>query len=68
MTQMPPNEGEISNQTSLAESGKVFVSFLRSCAIRLECQSKINKLFDMVPGNFEKGPDEKAVHLRVLQT
>ena len=63
---MPRNEGEISHQTALAGSAKVFVSFLGSFAncdqIRMySSKSKVNKRFDMVPGNFEKVPDDKAV-------
>ena len=49
------------------EGGKVFVIFLRSCAIRSEfkqeCKSKINKCFDIVPGDFEKVPYDKALPL-----
>ena len=49
------------------EGGKVFVIFLRSCAIRSEFkqeyESKMNKRFDIVPGNFEKVPDDKALPL-----
>ena len=63
MTQMPRNEGRSRIKQIWRESGKVFISFLRSCAIRSEFQSKRNKRFDMVPGNFEKVRDDKAVPL-----
>ena len=62
MTNMPRNEREASHQTALAGKREGIRHFLRSCAIR-ECQSKINKRFEMVPGNFEKVPDDKAVPL-----
>ena len=63
MTHMPRNEEETFHQKLWWESRKVFVIFLRSCAIRSECQSKINKRFDMVPGSFERVPDDNAVPL-----
>ena len=72
MTDIPRIGRETSHQTALAgkregvcrqESGKVFVIFLRSCVIRSECQSKINKRFGMVPCNFEKVSNDKAVPL-----
>ena len=49
------------------EGGKVFVIFRRSCAIRSEfkqeCKSKVNKRFDIVFGDFEKVPYDKALPL-----
>ena len=61
---MPRNEGEISHQTALAgkrEGIRQFPSKLCD-QIRLSKQDK-NKRFDVVPGNFEKVPDDKVVPL-----
>ena len=67
MTHMPRNEGRPRMKQLWREGGKVFVVFLRSCAIRSEfkqeCKSKINKRFDIVPGDFEKVPYDKALPL-----
>ena len=56
---MPRNEWEVSHQTAL--EGKVFDRFLRSCAIRSEISKQDKQTFRyIVPGNFEKVPDDKA--------
>ena len=60
MTHMPRNEGRPRMKQLWWEGGKVFVIFLRSCA---RCKSKINKRFDIVPGDFEKVPYDKALPL-----
>ena len=67
MTHMPRNEGRPRMKQLWREGGKVFVIFLRICAIRSEfkqeCKRKINKRFDIVPGNFEKVPYDKGLPL-----
>ena len=67
MSHMPRNEGRPRMKQLWREGGKVFDIFLRSCAIRSEfkqeCNGKINKRFDIVPGNFEKVPYDKALPL-----
>ena len=65
MTHMPRNEGEISShQTALAGKREGIRQFPSKICDQIRMhQSKVNKRFDMVPGNFEKVPDDKAVPL-----
>ena len=62
MAHMPRNEGEISHQTAMAGKKECIRQFPSQLCDKVRMyHSKVNKRFDMVPGNFEKVPDDKAV-------